>query len=131
MKRLTLTCYFWLIVMLLVTISARQTSAQQQRFKEARKSVSVKTSGKTQRAQEVKYKEETVRAGRLTSGETMNATPAEASTLKMVRRNPSVKVTKEERPAGRRPASPRLEFAGGHERAREPVSPREDFRAKQ
>jgi hypothetical protein len=130
MKRLSLTYYFWLIVMVLVTISARPTSAQQQRFKEGRKSYSIK-SGQAQRGQEPKHKEQTVRAGQLTSGETRKPTQREASTLRLVRRNPSLKVTKGERPAGRRPASPRLEFAGGHERAREPVSPREDFRAKQ
>jgi hypothetical protein len=71
-----------------------------------------------------------VRAGRVATGETITVRPEEASKLKMARRDPSLKISKAERPVGKRPASPRMEFSGGLERARAPVSPSEDFGAK-
>lgn len=132
MRRLTLVGYFCLIAVLLFAICTRQTNAQQKRFKQLRKPNSlINASGQKQTTPEVKYKEEASRPGQLKSGERIKVTAADAGKLKMVRRNPSVKVTKADRPANKQPDSPQMEFSGGLDGAREAVSPREAFRPKQ
>jgi hypothetical protein len=132
MKKLTCLGYFCLIAVLIVSTGIQQTRAQQKGLKQVRKPTFLTNlSGQKESLQKVKSNVESAKAGHLTTGEAVTAAATgDAPNIKLVRRDPALKIIKADRP-GTRSTAPQIEVEGGLAGARATVSPREGFGGKQ